>query len=222
MPCWSWSHSTRAGWARETVAKHGIRNRRKEVGMGRGGNGGKSFSVSPALADGLVFNQANVERSSGINQMSEGRHPLFTYFDGTWRYPNRRARFCRTVFTLSSQSKGAFQKVRSNVSLVVSKLDRKRTTPPPIGGVIARPQFCVVGPRLATLSDCLEKRSCAATWDGACGLAKSAQFAPDHSKAFVISTGAVGTARYGIPPWVDHAIGVGILNSIVVGRPGKK
>ena len=32
----------------------------------------------------------------------------------------------------------------------------------------------------------------------------------------------VATARYGIPPWVDHAIGVGILDSIGAGSPGKR
>ena len=50
---------------------------------------GNSFSVSPALADGLVFNQANVERPSGFNHMPEGRKPLFIYFDGTSRYPEK-------------------------------------------------------------------------------------------------------------------------------------
>ena len=50
---------------------------------------GNSFSVSPALADGLVFNQANVERPSGFNHMPEARKPLFTCFDGTSRYPEK-------------------------------------------------------------------------------------------------------------------------------------
>ena len=32
----------------------------------------------------------------------------------------------------------------------------------------------------------------------------------------------VATARYGIPPWVDPAIGVGILYGIGAGCPGKR
>jgi hypothetical protein len=48
---------------------------------------GKTFTVEQALEDGAVFNQANLERLTGQNEIIAGRFPPFIYFEGLSRYP---------------------------------------------------------------------------------------------------------------------------------------
>ena len=47
---------------------------------------GLGFRVQSALPEGTLFNQANVERPAGYNQISSGHFPPFAYFDGASRY----------------------------------------------------------------------------------------------------------------------------------------
>ena len=46
---------------------------------------GESWSVSSALPEGRHFNQQNLERPTGFNQV--GPNPVFLFFDGESRYP---------------------------------------------------------------------------------------------------------------------------------------
>ena len=59
---------------------------------------GKSFAVQQAIDDEQVFNQANVERPAGFNEISAGQLPPFVYFDGTSRYPKGREVLQNNVF----------------------------------------------------------------------------------------------------------------------------
>jgi hypothetical protein len=49
-------------------------------------DGGRTFRVRPALEPGLMLNQANTERPTGVNTIPAGRMPPFAYFDGLSRY----------------------------------------------------------------------------------------------------------------------------------------
>ncbi len=49
-------------------------------------DGAQEWRARPALPAGTVFNQANVERPTGVNLPAAGRRPPFVYFDGTSRY----------------------------------------------------------------------------------------------------------------------------------------
>ena len=48
---------------------------------------GVTWQARLALPEGAVFNEANVERTTGVNVPAAGQFPSFTYFDGTSRYP---------------------------------------------------------------------------------------------------------------------------------------
>jgi hypothetical protein len=64
---------------------------------------GETFKCLPALPKGTVFNQANVERPAGFNEIGGGRQPSFIYFDGT------------------SNKKGPSDVVQNNVYLVLAE-----------------------------------------------------------------------------------------------------
>jgi hypothetical protein len=65
------------------------------------GKAGRHCTVRPALPANTVFNQANVERAAGYNEIQAGHVPSFVYFDGTSRYRKKNEVLQNTVLFLS-------------------------------------------------------------------------------------------------------------------------
>lgn len=57
---------------------------------------GETFSVTPALPEGAIFNEPNVERATGFNRVA--KTPPFLYFDGESRYPKGKEILQNRVF----------------------------------------------------------------------------------------------------------------------------
>jgi len=59
---------------------------------------GQSFTATAALPSDQIFNEPNVERPAGFNQIPGGNAPPFVYFDGTNRYPKKGEVLQNTVY----------------------------------------------------------------------------------------------------------------------------
>ena len=62
------------------------------------GDACESFTAAPALEEGAIYNQPNLERPTGVNHIPAERRPPFIYFDGVSRYPEKNEILQNNVF----------------------------------------------------------------------------------------------------------------------------
>ncbi len=54
-------------------------------------DGDRDWKTQLALPQNTIFNEANLERPTGVNTISPGQYPPFVFFDGESRYPDKEA-----------------------------------------------------------------------------------------------------------------------------------
>jgi hypothetical protein len=67
---------------------------------------GQTWSIRSALPAGTAFNEANVERPTGVNIPAADTLPPFVYFDGTSRYPKEGEILQNNVYLVLDKGEG--------------------------------------------------------------------------------------------------------------------